>query len=155
MKLLRDVIEDPAFPQGARWNYRSFRPGEVIVREGHQSVSMYLVEKGQLRVTGRIELGDGQEARPGLCELGPGDVFGEFGLLEERPRSATVTGVSDGLLIEFDTQALRRYLDEHPALGYQVMKALLGTLIGRLGMANDRLAYVVSWGLTGAATPRP
>lgn len=147
MQALRDIIRDPAFPQGSRWKYRSFKPGEVIVQQGRPGLSMYMIEKGMLEVSAKVELADGLEARPGLCQLGPGDVFGEFSLFEERPRAATVKAVTDGLLVEFDIEALRKYMDEHPAAGYELLRALFRTMVERLNSTNERIAYAVAWGL--------
>ena len=59
--------------------------GTVIVKEGGFSNDFYAIEDG----TAKVER-DGEE----LGELGPGDVFGEQGLLEKQERSATVTATS-------------------------------------------------------------
>jgi CRP-like cAMP-binding protein/predicted MFS family arabinose efflux permease len=61
--------------------------GAVVVAEGDESDSFYVVVSGRLSVSGR---GEHEEARA-LGRLGPGDYFGEIGLIEQSPRTATVT----------------------------------------------------------------
>ena len=63
--------------------------GAVIVREGDPSDRFYIVESGRVAVTH-----DGVALR----QEGPGDYFGEIGLLRDVPRTATVTAVEDTVL---------------------------------------------------------
>ena len=56
-------------------------PENVLVREGDYSYQFVAIEEGTARVTR-----DGQT----VAELGPGDFFGEIGLLEKSLRTATV-----------------------------------------------------------------
>ena len=61
-------------------------PGDVIVAEGAASDRFFVIEDGRVEVTrgGRL-----------LRQEGPGDVFGEIGLLRDVPRTATVTALTD------------------------------------------------------------
>ena len=63
---------------------RSAQPGEAIVSEGEVSDLFYVIESGTVEVT---------QAGQVLRTEGPGDVFGEIGLLQDVPRTATVTAV--------------------------------------------------------------
>jgi cytochrome P450/CRP-like cAMP-binding protein len=61
-------------------------PGSTIVRQGEAADRFYMIVRGEVEVVnGR---NDGQEFV--LCTLGEGDYFGEIGLLQGRPRNATV-----------------------------------------------------------------
>lgn len=153
MEALRKLIEDPGFPEGARWHYRPFKAGDTLIREGQQSNALYLVDRGKVEVTAKIELGEGLQAVPALCVLGPGQVFGELGLFLERPRTASVRGESDGVLIEFDSAALREYMEADPAVGYEIVKALFQTVVERLSAANRQMAYMAAWGLSPRRRP--
>ena len=73
--------------------------GKEIVREGGFSNHFYAIEDG----TAKVER-DGEH----LADLGPGDVFGEQGLLEHSERSATVTATSDIKLIKIEHWELSR-----------------------------------------------
>ena len=60
-------------------------PGSVLVREGDYSYQFVAIENGTARV-----VRDGET----VAELGPGDFFGEIGLLEKSLRTATVEATS-------------------------------------------------------------
>jgi len=76
-----------------------FAEGEVVVKEGGYSNHFYAIEEGAVKVER-----DGQQ----LAELGPGDVFGEQGLLEKQERSATVTATSRLRVIKIEHWELSR-----------------------------------------------
>jgi CRP-like cAMP-binding protein len=76
-----------------------FAEGEVVVKEGGYSNHFYAIEEG----TAKVERG-GQT----LAELGPGDVFGEQGLLEKQERSASVIATSRLRLIKIEHWELSR-----------------------------------------------
>ncbi len=92
--------------------------GEAVVRQGEPADRFYIVESGTFTVT---------QATPGeepvvLRQLGPDQVFGELGLLNSSPRTATVTADTDGVLLALDG---RDFLDLVGASG-----ALQGRLLG-------------------------
>ena len=60
-------------------------PGNVLVREGDYSYQFVAIEEGNAKVTRGGET---------VAELGPGDFFGEIGLLEKSLRTATVEATS-------------------------------------------------------------
>jgi CRP-like cAMP-binding protein len=144
---LQNILESEDFPEGSAWRRRRFTAQEIIVRQGEQDTHIYLVETGSLRVAGQVETDDGRRIRPGLCDLGPGDFFGELCLFDNAPRSATVTGVEPGLLIEIDANHLNQWMDRHPALGLSTLREFYGTLIDRLRKTNRRVESLFAWGL--------
>ena len=68
---------------------RTYKAGAVIVRQGDTSMSFYVVLSGRVRVD--QELGDNR--RLALREFGQGGYFGEMGLIDDMPRSATVVAI--------------------------------------------------------------
>ena len=65
--------------------------GGLVVREGDESDRFYVIESGH----GRVTAADGHLLR----EEGPGDYFGEIGLLRDVPRTATITAIDDTVLL--------------------------------------------------------
>ena len=61
-----------------------FAVGDVLLREGDQSDLFYVIE------TGLVEVTQGDRV---LRREGPGEYFGEIGLLRDVPRTATITAV--------------------------------------------------------------
>jgi CRP-like cAMP-binding protein len=68
----------------------SFAPGEAIVREGDRADALYVLVEGEVEVTARGEAA-GEAER--LRTMGPDSYFGEIGVLEGIPRTATVTAL--------------------------------------------------------------
>ena len=68
--------------------------------------------------------------------LGPGSVVGELAILDNLPRSATVTAVGDSDLTELKRAALMTYLRQHS----DVYPDLIAILVGRLRKADEELA---------------
>jgi MFS family permease len=75
---------------------RSVGPGIEVVRQGDRADAFYAVVVGELDITVRSV--DGTPER--VAVVGPGDGFGELGLLHDVPRQATVTTTSEVTLLE-------------------------------------------------------
>ena len=73
--------------------------GKVLVREGDFSYEFMAIEEGEVDVTRGGEH---------VNTLGPGDFFGEMGLLEKTLRNATVTAKTPVRLITLTGWDLRR-----------------------------------------------
>lgn len=147
IELVREIIDDPHFPEGTAWYRHDFEPNQVVIREGEQGHSLYFIERGELRVTGRVELEHHRHVQPGICDLRHGDVFGEICLYEPRPRTATVTALTEASVLELDGDRLGVYLDAHPVQGYLFLRELFEMLAGRLSRANQRVENLFAWGL--------
>ncbi len=145
--ILKDILGDPQFPEGAAWKRLCFSNNDVIVEEGQEGGSLFFIEEGQLRVSGNIELEEDKRIQPGIWELGAGEIFGEIALYESQLRTASVRAVSEGCLLEINGEKLGVYLDAHPSLGYLFYKDLFEILISRLNRANHRVNDLFAWGL--------
>jgi NTE family protein len=84
--------------------------GDVLIRQGDASDSLYLIAVGRLRVT--MRRADGTDAV--LAELGRGELVGEMALITSEPRSATVSAVRDSHLLRLPTDAYMQLVGEHP-----------------------------------------
>jgi CRP-like cAMP-binding protein len=65
---------------------RDFAAGSVIAEEGKGGIGFFVIESGTAKATH----GDRE-----IATLGPGSSFGEVALVDEGPRSATVTAETD------------------------------------------------------------
>ena len=77
--------------------------GQILMKEGDYSVELIAIEEGTADV-----LQDGNK----VASLGPGDLIGEMGLLERRPRTADVIASSPVRLIKLTHWEIRRMSDE-------------------------------------------
>jgi CRP/FNR family cyclic AMP-dependent transcriptional regulator len=77
--------------------------GQILLKEGDYSVELLAIEEGTAEV-----LQDGRL----IATLGPGDLIGEMGLLEHRPRTADVIASSPMRLLRLTHWEIRRMSDE-------------------------------------------
>ncbi len=70
---------------------RRFRAGETVFRQGDPSDRLYAIGRGEAEVV-REDPAGGETV---LARLGPGEFFGEMGLLGNAPRMATVRAATD------------------------------------------------------------
>jgi MFS family permease len=89
--------------------------GTVVVRQGDQPDDFYVIVDGAFDVASS----GGRAQRPvKVRTLGAGDVFGEIGLVERRPRTATVKATTDGTLYRIRGEDfLQLVAGESPAAG--------------------------------------
>ena len=70
-----------------------FHSGQVIFREGDKSHDAYYLVSGLVEITIRTANG----ARS-LAKIGPGEIFGEMGMIMDRPRSATASALENSVV---------------------------------------------------------
>jgi CRP/FNR family cyclic AMP-dependent transcriptional regulator len=117
---------------------RSVPRGSAVMHEGDPVDSLYIVISGRLKVM--MGEADGKETI--LSILGPGEFFGEMGLIDDNPRSASVRAIEPCELLAVSKGAFRKCLVENSALAMAVMRVLVRRLreadrkIGSLAMLD-------------------
>ncbi len=145
--LIKEILSDPTFIQGVAWKRWHFYAGEVIVKEGDVAKSLFLVEKGKLRVSVHVELEEHRNMKTGVGDLEKGDIFGDTCLHESSVRTASVIAMTDGCLLEINGEKLGEYLDARPNKGYLFYKKLFNVFLKRLTDNHRRIEYLLAWGL--------
>lgn len=85
--------------------------GTVVIREGDEADALYLLLDGEMSVQSRGE----SAIETTLPSMGPGACFGEIGLLERIPRTATVTAAAPSRLLRIDGEQFLEALNDSPA----------------------------------------
>ena len=117
---------------------RSAPRGSAIMREGDPVDSLYIVISGRLKVM--MGEADGKETI--LSIIGAGEFFGEMGLIDDNPRSASVVAIEPCELLAVGKRAFRKCLVENADLAMAVMRVLVRRLreadrkIGSLAMLD-------------------
>ena len=104
----------------------------IIFEEGEDSNYAYVVLEGRVELTKNVE---GTEIF--LAEIGPGDLFGEMGLIDGSTRSATATALETTALQRFDKDELMQKLSQDSDFASPV----LSQLIRQLRDTSDRYAH--------------
>ena len=110
---------------------RKYPAGSTLMKQGDTGVGLYVIISGKVRVT-RASSPDRAEEE--LDIVGTGSVLGEMALLDDLPRSATVTAVEDVTALLLPVWEFRTTLQSHPDIAVR----LLAVLSRRLRKAENR-----------------
>jgi len=101
---------------------RRFTAGEEIFRLGDSARNAYIIERGKVEVSATR---DGRKVV--IAELGKGEIFGEMSMIDDAPRSATVTVIEDTEVI-----VIRRSRFQQPLTAADpLMNLLLRVVLSR------------------------
>lgn len=106
--LARELEEDACFA------------GERVFDINEPSDSMYLIEAGKIG----ISIHKDPKVKEFHSMLGPGECFGEMGVIDGQPRSATAHVLEDSTLLVLDKAKLRALIFRYPELGLGMMRSL-------------------------------
>lgn len=101
------------------------RAGDVVVEQGAPADRFHVIADGTFSVTQRPAPGD---ATMHLRDLGPDDVFGEIGLLQRSPRTATVQAKTDGTLLSMDGAEFLDLVSAGPGLSTRLLDLYRGAI---------------------------
>ncbi len=114
---------------------KHMKKGEVLMKEGENSNSMYWVQGGTLRLY--------KKKGQGFIELGvvhSGEVVGEMSFLDNQPRSASVEALQPCDIVEIPRGKFEEFINAQPSW----MKSLIQTLVKRLRATNNRVRELES-----------
>ena len=147
MDILDELINFDDFVENEDWEQHHYNANKEIIKQGDNSVSLYYLKKGAVRVLGTVDVGDNRKVHPGVYDIKSGEVFGELVLIDHEPRSATVVCLEECDIVTIDGQKLMQYLEQHPEFGFRFMREMMGILIQRLRSTNKKLFSLFTWGL--------
>jgi NTE family protein len=104
---------------------RTFHRGEVLFRTGDDSSSVHVVVTGEVDVTTSGGVATPRQVR----RLGPGELFGELGVLLGRTRTATVTAARPTTTLELRADAFRQAITVNPLALEQVSTMIASRLV--------------------------
>jgi CRP-like cAMP-binding protein len=93
--------------------------GFYLVRQGHVAYEFFVIQRGTADV-----VKDGEK----IADLGPGDFFGEIGLLETERRTADVVATSPMFLVVMHQRDFTKIEDELPTVADRIRSAVRARL---------------------------
>jgi CRP-like cAMP-binding protein len=120
--------------------------GDILFNEGEEPDALYVVLRGRVAIANKSF--DGRESVVALME--PGDLFGEMGMLDGRPRSAEGRALEPSEVLVLEYGPVRTLLEQHPELLWGVVRMLADRLRGM----DEALADSVFLDVTGRTAKR-
>jgi CRP-like cAMP-binding protein len=115
----------------------------VIFRESSDSEALYIVQTGQIVISKHVQ----GEVDIVLTRFRSGDFFGEMGLFDAAPRSATAHAETDSILLRLDRKAFQQILADYPEMAARICYRLVTVFIERLRSTNEQAREAIRWGL--------
>jgi CRP/FNR family cyclic AMP-dependent transcriptional regulator len=103
----------------------------TIMAGGDPTDSLYIVLSGRLKVM----MSDAEGKEVILSILGPGEFFGEMGLIDDEPRSATVVTIEPCELLSIAKRDFKKCLAE----SFEMSTAVMRSLVKRLRDADRKI----------------
>ena len=103
---------------------KKFKKGQVVFNEGTWEMTMFSITSGKIGIYANY--GTGKEQL--LTELEKGKFFGEMGLIEARPRSATAVALEDSELELIDSDNVSDYFRNDPEKIVDILKNMTNRL---------------------------
>jgi CRP/FNR family transcriptional regulator, cyclic AMP receptor protein len=116
-----------------------FTKNEMLFGRGDPADHIYIVLEGRVRLS--IATAEGRELSFQIA--GPGDLFGEIGVLDGAPRSAEATAVEATIAYRLEKPEFHRLRCAHPS----VSDSLILFLCRRLRVVSDKLEIIVLYSL--------
>jgi CRP/FNR family transcriptional regulator len=119
------------------------KAGEIIFRELDDSDALYVVEQGRVVVSKHVH----NDVDIVLTRFHPGDFFGEMGLFDAAPRSASAQAEIETFLWTLERDAFKEILSDHTDLAAKICYRMVGVFIHRLRATNEQAREAIRWGL--------
>ena len=110
---------------------REYAAGEVIYEVGDETQVLYVIQAGQVELQR-----DGAAGPRTVARHGPGDFFGEMGVLASRPRSVRAVAASAARVLELDRTTFEAMCEGRPEIALRMIRRL----VSRVTDLEQRLA---------------
>lgn len=114
---------------------RSFRKNEVIFHAQEPGNALFVIKRGRVKIS--MDDRSGKEIILRILEAG--DFFGEMSLLDDEPRSATVSSLEPCQALILFREPFLRFIPRHP----EVVMKMLTALSRRLRKADEKISRLV------------
>jgi CRP/FNR family cyclic AMP-dependent transcriptional regulator len=112
---------------------RKYPKNTILFMEGDDNSQLFVIKSGLVC----IHTDDNEGRQLVLNYMGPGEYFGELSLLDDKPRSASVSTVEDSMLLTISRENFRSFMREYPELYEGLMVELVDRIRSLTGNVKD------------------
>lgn len=122
---------------------KRFKQGDIIMQEGDEGDTMYIVLDGEVGVSKSLTMkfgdDDYRKTEKVLTRFRPEDhaVFGEMALIGQDSRSATIQAGSDCIFLEINRNDFVQLIEDRPGLGVKILMKISQLLVKRLRQSSQ------------------
>lgn len=117
---------------------QKYKDKSVIFKEGDSGGAMYMIKSGTVKIWKETE-----KRRKMIALLSDGEFFGEMSLIDNAPRSATVTAEGETELARLSSEGFCRLKTEFSATGFKVVGVLLKFMAHRIRRTTKKAAELI------------
>ncbi len=118
-----------------------FPANTVILEEGKLGGALFIIVKGRIRVTKKVE---GKEAKI-ITSLGAQSIFGEMSLFDNLPYSANVIALDETRCMVINKDRFDEMLQQDLPLAYKLLTQIITILSQRLRNTNEEIVAMTTW----------
>ncbi len=118
---------------------------DKILDEGKPVHQFYLVCHGTVHARRTS-----QQREVLLGRIPPGGFFGEINLFDPGVATASIYAIDKVTVAVVEYDALRRFMENNPAIGYKIVSGLMAGMARRLRTTNERFANTFYWSSVAA-----
>ena len=123
---------------------KEYKTGATLFIEGTSSDAMYIIEKGQVKITKSL----GPDKEKTLNVLGDGDFFGEMAFLDQASRSATAKTITPAVIWDVSSERFNKTLmATEPQIAVKILCKIIKILSKRLRDTDEEVINMAQWAL--------
>ena len=121
---------------------RDYPDGETIFEEGDKSEDIFILIDGRVAIEIQMQV---KSEKAAVHTVEPGQVFGEFALIDGEPRSASAETVKPSKLLVISIEKIKNLMDNNPKIGYKIMRNFNRILSARTKKTTKELRASLLW----------
>jgi len=121
--------------------YKIYQPGEIIMREGEPGGTLYIIKKGEIKITRHFH----HQEDIVLTILRDGEFFGELSLLDGRTRSASAIAMNKAELILLSKDKFDPFAEKFPGAGYKIIRRITIVVGSLLRDMNEKFIGMINY----------
>jgi len=110
---------------------RKYAKGEIILKQGDEGIGLFIIKKGKVKVSKTLASGKTLD----IAVHSDGEYFGELAMLDNKPRTATITAIEDTEVYMMTYWEFKALLESKP----EIALSLLPVLVERFRETNEQL----------------
>ncbi|HPC37692.1 MAG TPA: cyclic nucleotide-binding domain-containing protein [Exilispira sp.] len=110
---------------------REYKKGEIIVKQGDDGIGLFIIKKGKVKVSKTLANGKVID----IAVHADGEYFGELSMLDNKPRTATVSALEDTTTLIMSYWEFKALLESNP----EIALSIIPVLVERFRETNEQL----------------